>query len=149
MDETNKKCGYVEFNPDQVGFLKSWFTSKQASFPDSFIGKVVNLEDVTISTKNSEHKVNDKAMSFLNIKGQWASHITFDEDEYWDKEDYSLLNINEVGYKCPSDGRNRLDLQALIKNDEETSQKEKEKLEVLQRADRKLRANYAKEHQKK
>ena len=149
VDETNKKCGYVEFNPDQVGFLKSWFTSKQASFPDSFIGKVVNLEDVTISTKNSEHKVNDKAMSFLNIKGQWASHITFDEDEYWDKEDYSLLNINEVGYKCPSDGRNRLDLQALIKNDEETSQKEKEKLEVLQRADRKLRANYAKERQKK
>ena len=88
-------------------------------------------------------------MSFLNIKGQWASHITFDDDEYWDKEDYPLLTINEVGYKCPSDGRNRPDLQALIKNDEETSQKEKEKLEVLQRADRKLRANYAKEHQKK
>ena len=37
----------------------------------------------------------------------------------------------------------RPDLKALISNDEETSQNEKEKLEVLQRADRKLRASFA------
>ena len=44
----------------------------------------------------------------------------------------------------PSDGRYRGDLINLIKGDQEKSQTEKENLEVRQRKDRKLRADYSK-----
>ena len=44
----------------------------------------------------------------------------------------------------PSDGSLRPDLQSFTKGNEEESQKEKEKLEVKQREDRKLRAEWAK-----
>ena len=43
----------------------------------------------------------------------------------------------------PSDGSLRTDLLCFQKGKEEASQKEKERLEVRQREDRKLRSNYA------
>ena len=45
-------------------------------------------------------------------------------------------------YTCPSDGSFREDLIYLIKDDQEKSQIEKEKLEIRQRKDRKLREEY-------
>ena len=140
---TNQPCAYIEMNPDKIGFFKSWFTSKQSSFPDTFMGKVVKLEDVIISEKDGEHTLKEGAMEYVEIKGGWSREIKFNDKVYWSIEDYPLLSITENGYKCPSDGRFRPVLKALISNDEETSQNEKEKLEVLQRADRKLRASFA------
>ena len=49
---------------------------------------------------------------------------------------------------CPSDGSLRTDLQCFIKDNVDASQKEKERLEVKQREDRKLRAKWAKEREK-
>ena len=48
----------------------------------------------------------------------------------------------------PSDGSLRTDLQCLMKGKEDASQKEKESLEVRQRNDRKLRAEWAKKNNK-
>ena len=107
------------------------------------MGKVVKLEDVIISEKDGEHTLKEGAMEYVEIKGGWSREIKVNDKVYWSIEDYPLLSITENGYKCPSDGRFRPDLKALISNDEETSQNEKEKLEVLQRADRKLRASFA------
>ena len=48
----------------------------------------------------------------------------------------------------PSDGSLRTDLQCFVKGIEDESQKEKERLEVRQREDRKLRAEWAKKNNK-
>ena len=53
------------------------------------------------------------------------------------------LKLYSHEFTCPSDGRYRPDLINLINGNEEQSQIEKEKLEVRQREDRKLRAKYA------
>lgn len=151
VDETNKLCSYISMNPDEPGFVKrwlSWFSSKQGTFPDSFAGQIVKLEDVKIDQKDTDHKLEKDAQGFGVIKGEWTKNVTFDEEEYWTTDNYSLLTVYEVGYKCPSDGRFRPDLIALINKDEETSQKEKEKLENIQRADRKLRANWKEKREK-
>ena len=80
--------------------------------------------------------------SFVKIEGRWTSHIEFDGDEYWNVDDYKLLGKYDDGFILPSDGRYREDLKFFIKDDEENSQKEKEKLEELQRKDRKLRKEW-------
>ena len=49
----------------------------------------------------------------------------------------------------PSDGSLRTDLQSFIQGNMEASQKEKERLEVKQREDRKLRAKWAKDNSEK
>ena len=143
VDNTNKLCACVQMNPDKVGYWKSWFTSKQQTFPDTFIGKVVKLEDVVLSD-DSKHQIKDNAVEFVNIKGEWTDHCSFDDEVYWNVNDNKLFTINEVGYKCPSDGRYRKDLIELIKGNEEQSQIEKEAMENIQRRDRKLRAEWKK-----
>ena len=55
---------------------------------------------------------------------------------------------HDENYMLPSDGSLRTDLQCFTKNKEEASQKEKERLEVRQREDRKLRAEWAKNNKK-
>ena len=144
---TGKDIGcLLEFNPDKVGYFKSWFTSKQVSVPDSFVGVVTKASNIKISPKDCYHKIIEAHKDeYATVKGEWAKEIIFDgEDKYWDIKENALLPIYKIGFQLPSDGRNRPDLQALFKGDLETSQKEKEKLEVLQRADRKLRAANAK-----
>ena len=49
----------------------------------------------------------------------------------------------------PSDGSLRTDLKCFIQGNMDASQKEKERLEVKQREDRKLRAKWAKENSDK
>ena len=48
----------------------------------------------------------------------------------------------------PSDGSLRTDLKCFTQGSEDASQKEKERLEVRQREDRKLRAEWAKKNNK-
>ena len=144
VDHTNKYCSYVVMNPDEAGFLKSWFSSKQPNTPDTFRGQIVKLEDVTISEKDCTHKLKSGATSFCKITGAWTKELLFDDEVYWEMDEYQCLSKYEIGYMLPSDGRKRMDLIKLIDRDEEQSQIEKEKLEVLQRKDRKLRADWLK-----
>ena len=88
------------------------------------------------------------ATSFLEIEGGWSRNINFDGDEYWDIEDNKLLNMYPVGYSLPSDGRKRLDYIEFAKDNVEKAQVEKEKLEVLQRNDRKLRKEWMEKNKK-
>ena len=76
------------------------------------------------------------------IEGEWTSYLNFDDEEYWNIDDTKGFTLFCHEFTCPSDGSFREDLINLIKNDEEKSQIEKEKLEVRQRKDRKLRAEY-------
>ena len=147
IDNTNDLAVYITFNPDEVGYLRSWipFTKKQQSPPDKFIGKVVSKDEVVISEKDCMHVLKEMNASNtkVEVSGEWTQNVVFDnEDVYWDINDYEPFTMYEMDYTLPSDGRKRLDLKALLKGDEEESQVEKEKVEVLQRKDRKLRAEW-------
>jgi len=143
QDLTNNLCSYIEMNPDEPGFFTSFFKSKK-TFPDYFRGKIVDLKDVTPEETNGDHKIKNDAKIYANIEGEWTSFISFDNVEYWNNENTKGFTIFSHEFTLPSDGRYRGDLINLIKGNQDQSQIEKEKLEVRQRQDRKLRADYLK-----
>lgn len=143
------KVAFIEMNPDKVGYFKSWFTTTQKTYPDTFVGKVVNLSNVKISEKEPKHTLVGNPTDFIGIQGQWTKDLMFDDEEYWNIDDNKLLTVFKQEYTLPSDGRLRPDLIALLNGDEELSQKEKETLEVNQRKDRKLRKDYKEKEAKK
>ena len=140
-DLTNEICSYIEINPEEPGFFSSFFKTKK-SFPDFFRGQIVSLKDVTPDENGGEHILKKNAKSFGKIEGEWTSYLNFDDVEYWNIEDTKGLTAFKHEFTCPSDGTFRGDLIWLIKGDQEKSQIEKENLEVRQRKDRKLRAEY-------
>ena len=140
-DLTNKICSFIEINPDEPGFFSSFFRTKK-TFPDFLRGKIIELNDVIIDENGGEHKLKKNAKILGKIEGEWTSYLNFDDEEYWNIDDTKGLTLFCHEFTCPSDGSFREDLINLIKNDEEESQIEKEKLEVRQRKDRKLRAEY-------
>ena len=141
-DLTNNLCSYIEMNPDEPGYIASFFKSKK-TFPDHFRGKIVDLKSVKPNENSADHELNQNAKSYGNIEGDWTSYICFDDIEYWNNDKIKPLTIYSHEFTLPSDGRYRGDLINLINGNQEQSQIEKEKLEVRQRQDRKLRANYA------
>ena len=141
IDLTNGLCSYIEMNPEELGFFESFFKSKK-SFPDYFRGNIVEIKDVSIDENGGNHKLRKNAKTYGNIEGEWTSFISFDGVEYWNNN-MKTLKLFSHEFTLPSDGRFRPDLINLIDGKEEQSQIEKEKLEVRQRQDRKLRAKYA------
>ena len=143
QDLTNKLTAYIEMNPDEPGYFASFFKSKQ-TFPDYFRGKIVDSKFITPDDNNGDHKLAKGAKSYGDIEGEWTSYISFDNVEYWNNYKCKALTVYSHEFTLPSDGRYRGDLINLIKGDQEKSQIEKENLEVRQRKDRKLRADYLK-----
>lgn len=141
LDLTNNLCSYITMNPEELGFFESFFKSKK-SFPDYFRGNIVEIKDVTIDETGGNHILNKNAKTYGNIEGEWTSFISFDGVEYWNNNNMKTLKLFSHEFTLPSDGRFRPDLINLIEGNEDQSQIEKEKLEVRQRQDRKLRANY-------
>ena len=141
LDLTNNLCSYITMNPEELGFFESFFKSKK-SFPDYFRGNIVEIKDVTIDETGGNHILNKNAKTYGNIEGEWTSFISFDGVEYWNNNNLKTLKLFSHEFTLPSDGRFRPDLINLIEGNEDQSQIEKEKLEVRQRQDRKLRANY-------
>ena len=142
LDLTNGICSFIEMNPEELGFFESFFKSKK-SFPDYFRGSIVRVKDVSIDENGGNHKLKKDAKTYGIIEGEWTSFISFDGVEYWNNN-MKTLKLFSHKFTLPSDGRFRPDLICLINGEEEQSQVEKEKLEVRQRQDRKLRAEYAK-----
>ena len=138
-DLTNGLCSFIEINPDEPGFFSS-FIKKKKTFPDYLRGKIVDLKDVIIDENGGEHKLKKDAKTYGKIEGEWTNYLNFDDQEYWNMDDVNGLTVFSQKFTCPSDGSFREDLIYLIKDDLERSQIEKEKLEVKQRKDRKLRA---------
>jgi hypothetical protein len=155
IDVTNKLCSYIEVNPpakESGGFLGigKLFSSKRENFPDYFIGHIVNSKYVQVDEKGSNHTLLKGYHSICKISGEWTNNIKFDDEEYWGIHDDNLLTMyHDENLMCPSDGSLRTDLQCFIKGNVDASQKEKEKMEVRQREDRKLRAKWDKENSKK
>ena len=108
----------------------------------------MDLKNVVIDENAGTHKLKKDAKIYGKIEGEWTNYLNFDDVEYWNMEETSGLTIFSQEFTCPSDGSFREDLIYLIKDDQENSQVEKEKLEVRQRKDRKLRAEYREKRNK-
>ena len=140
-DLTNNLCAYIEMNPEEVGFFKSFF-SKKNTFPDFFKGQIVDSSFVIVDEKGCNHSLKKGAKCLSKIEGEWTSHIKFDDEEYWDIEDYKLIQMYHYGYMLPSDASLRLDLISFINDELEKSQMEKEKNEESEERDNELRKKY-------
>ena len=143
QDLTNGLCSFIEMNPDEPGFISGFFVSKK-TFPDYFKGKIVDLKDVNIDEKGVNHTLKANSKEYGKFEGQWTSYISFDNVEYWNNNKTKSLTIFSHEFTLPSDGRYREDLINLIKGNQEQSQSEKEKLENIEKQDKKLREKYLK-----
>ena len=143
VDLTNNLSAYIEMNPDEVGFFMSFFT-KKSTFPDFFKGQIVDSSFVEIDEEGCDHYLKKEAKCLCKIEGEWTSHIKFDGEEYWDIEDYKLIQMYHYGYMLPSDASLRLDLISLLNDDLDKSQIEKEKYEESEERDEELRQKYNK-----
>ena len=152
MDITNRLCSYIEINPPDKknsGGMISGLFKKRSNFPDHFQGYIVNSKYVQEDENGSNHTLLKGSTKISKITGEWTGSINFDGVEYWGIHDNKLLTMyHDDNMMLPSDGSLRMDLQCFIKGKEDDSQKEKEALEVRQRNDRKLRAEWAKKNQK-
>ena len=154
MDITNRICSYIEMNPTEKksggGMLGGFFnTKKRTNFPDFFQGHIVNSKYVQVDENASNHTLSKGYTSICKISGEWTGSIRFDDAEYWEIHDNKVLTMyHDEDKMLPSDGSLRTDLQCFNKGLEDESQKEKERLEVRQRDDRKLRAKWAKKNNK-
>jgi hypothetical protein len=138
FDLTNNLCAYIEMNPEELGFFKSLFKKKN-SFPDFFKGDIVESSFVKLDEKACNHTLNKGWKSLCRIDGEWTSVCRFDDEEYWDVEDYNLIPMYHYGFLCPSDSSLRPDLIEFIKDNQEKSQVEKEKIEEDEKKDKNLR----------
>lgn len=73
------------------------------------------------------------------IEGNWIDYVMIDGDNYWEIGQATKTPLAPIENPLPSDSRYREDLLALINSTEDEAQKEKERLEEIQRRDRKLR----------
>ena len=153
MDITNKLCSFIEINPpmkDGGFFGLGKYFKKRENFPDFFCGHIVSSKYVQVDENGSNHTLLKGYHSICKISGEWTNNIKFDDEEYWNIYDEPLLNMYyDENMMLPSDGSLRPDLQNFIQGNMDASQNEKEKLEVKQREDRKLRAKWAKDNSNK
>lgn len=157
-DITNGIAAEVMF-----GNKKGWFSfmSKAKRGNGEFDGEIfafsnppkgtrLNKDVLTeVDTERNKNKKRDhKKLS--DISGDWTKAVNFDGIPYWTVGCVEpVFPIPIPDEEClPSDARFREDLVYLNAGDYENAQASKEKLEVIQRADKKLRKAAAKKHKK-
>ena len=139
VDEKSKLVSYIKFNPEHKGMLKSFFSKKKEDYPDKIIGKIVTLADVEFDSEGAKHELSSNAQAISEISGHWTKELAFDGINYWERKNDHLVDFYEPEFKLPSDSSFREDMDFLIHGKEDEAQKAKEKIENLQRRDRKLR----------
>lgn len=91
--------------------------------------------------KGSISRMNGKTKTQVHeISGSWIDSVSFDGQKAWDIRANPGYELIPDANPLPSDCSFREDLRALADGDVEEAQKQKERLEQLQRADRKCRA---------
>ncbi len=116
--------------PDEIneGVLSKVFSKK----------KEIQYDEAKIEIKkfNPENKTKEVVAKGF---GSWIGQIYFGDKCYWSVLDEQENWEEDDKYIIPSDGSRRADLINVLKNDMDNAQKEKEKIEDLQRTDQKLR----------
>jgi len=139
-DEANNLAIFLKFNPDEKSTLGKLFSSQKTT-PDTARGQITQFTDIEFD-KDGKHSLKKNAKSFGAIEGQWTKFLSYDNEKYWEKGEYPLTRYYRDDYILPSDSTFREDLKYFIADDEINAQTYKEKMEDLQRNDRKLREKH-------
>jgi len=153
VDLSNCLLAELLFNPDRKNAIVSIF-ARQATLTDTIRGSIVQIypshpvydpkrfkalfQDGLSPLKARPEDVGEV---LEEVEGCWLTHLKIGGQELWNMETYRPWTLTEPEEMLPSDSSLRTDLKKLAEEDEEAAQTEKEKLEVLQRHDRSLRAH--------
>lgn len=132
------KC-VVSFQPEINKGMMSMFrsTTEEIQYDEA------NIE---ISKINKETK---EEQSLIKGYGSWIGQIYFEDKCYWSVlDEQQSWNRNDLNI-IPSDGKLREDLNYILTGDIDNAQKEKERIEDIQRKDQKLREMNKKQSESK
>ncbi|TDH71347.1 hypothetical protein CCR75_003514 [Bremia lactucae] len=126
-DKTNHLQCELRLNPDAKSGMGGMFSSSKTP-TDSLRGVIL---DTSVSPPRE----------LGDVSGSWLRDLVFGNQTYWSMHKYpsGYMVPYPEDKMLPSDSRFREDLHSLAVGDLDESQEWKVKLEVLQRADRKLR----------
>lgn len=82
--------------------------------------------------------------TYCSIEGEWSQYIKFNDEVYWNNFIYPLPKFYLQNNMLKSDSIYREDLNCLINDKIDESQKFKEEYEEIQRKDRELRSKFTK-----
>jgi hypothetical protein len=150
IDQHNRLLAELQLNPDEGGFFKMFSQPKTPA--DYFKGSVVRVQPThpimtaegikaILHNGKSKLKVNDSEVleTVCECEGSWLSHLDIANQPYWRIQDYQRATFLSQASLLPSDSSFRSDLVSLARGDEQGAQAEKDRLEDLQRRDRRLR----------
>lgn len=140
VDERNDYVCIIEMNPDERGLFSKLMSSKK-TFPDYFKGFVTKKSSCTFD--GQYYTANKNATKFIEIEGDWTTHIKVDGETMWDLKDVKYSNLRRTCYTLPSDSTFRDDVISFKEDKMDKAQANKIKLEEIQRNDRKLRKKYS------
>jgi len=116
-------------------------------FKDLTNGFECSIKFGTVKKKPSDHfagEIKLKGITVCKVYGSYLSFVEFNDVRYWDVRDNIPVKRYEVYNQLKSSSLFREDRVLLEKRQNEEAQAAKEKLENIQRADRKLREKFSK-----
>eukprot|EP01006_Ploeotia_vitrea_P047236 TRINITY_DN67105_c1_g7_i1.p1 TRINITY_DN67105_c1_g7~~TRINITY_DN67105_c1_g7_i1.p1 ORF type:complete len:484 (-),score=266.68 TRINITY_DN67105_c1_g7_i1:106-1557(-) len=132
--KNNLRCDVV-INPDALSGLKSWI-SYAKTLSDTIRGGIRRGVGQPFDKDDVDSRV-------CTLDGSWLGGISFDGKSYWKMGEWAIHEpVEPSANVLPSDCRFREDLIALKAGDENLSQSEKQRLEDIQRRDRRLRQQH-------
>jgi len=149
FDIENRFYTEIDFDLDKnVAFKKACKGVKPTK--DSFFGEIHKvsqkfankLKEESAKSPIPEFGFREKDHSiekFGTVEGSWMTDLKIAEQNYWSHGNPWPYKLRYLENPLPSDANFRLDVLYLRAQDEEKSQENKQKLEEIQRADRKLR----------
>jgi len=153
FDLENKLYAEIDMDLANNGTYKKIFNTSKV-YKDMFYGGIyrVNnkfaekLKESTTKMQEADFKFKEKDHSVEKldtIEGSWMEYLKIGEKTYWTFGDPMPHKLKYWDRPLPSDSNYRLDVLYMRTEDEDKAQDHKNKLEELQRADRKLRAQQA------
>lgn len=141
-DQWNDVHCEIIFNPDKKGWFKRMFSSQKTNH-DFIEGIISNSKDFDYKTERiddiNKMKKKHNIEIYSKLEGNWTESFSIDNEVVWEYAKYKPMKLSFVNNPLPSDGRFRTDLIALLNHDYARAQDEKDKIENIQRDDRKLR----------
>lgn len=140
----------LNFNPDKKGFIENLF-SKAATPCDYFSGSTYKVTEDCMKRLQNTKQINKFSYKGINkkteiveeinkIRGIWHEYLMIDDKKYWDLKEHVAYELEYETDPLPSDSVYREDANVWKSGNIENGQLAKEKLEEIQRADRRWRA---------
>ena len=113
IDKSNGLYGKMIFDPDNVGGMKSFFTTSPT--PEDYIeGIITHSKDLDYlklrSDKQNIKKLRAEGTIITQLSGSWLKNIYFDDKLFWELKDFIPFKLVGSKNSLPSDASKREDL---------------------------------------